>query len=129
VAQPLVVSNAIVKCSFGAAPAKLTALPTARVRIEGQDAAVITDIKAVANMAPFGMCSTTSNPAVASATSAANGVLTPQPCVPNVLDPWSPGVPTVFVGGQAAVNQSCQCKCAWGGVITVTTPGTVRTKG
>jgi hypothetical protein len=126
---PLVVSNAMMACTFGAAPAKLTALPTPKVLVEGQPAAVIADIKPVVNVAAFGMCSSLSNPTVASATSAAAGVLTPQPCVPAVADPWAPGIPLVQVGGQAAVNATCKCKCSYGGVISITTPGAKQTLG
>lgn len=126
---PLAVNNAILACTFGAAPGKLTALPNPQVLVEGQPAAAIPDIKPTVNLAPFGMCSSLSNPTVASATSAANGVLTPQPCVPNVPAPWTPGIPLVLVGGQPAVNAMCKCTCAWGGVISVTMPGAKQTLG
>jgi Domain of unknown function (DUF4280) len=39
------------------------------------------------NIPTFGMCMSLGNPAVAMATSAANGVLTPQPCVPAAGSP------------------------------------------
>ena len=126
---PLVVSNAIMTCTFGAAPAKLTALPTSQVLVEGQPAAVVSDIKPGANIAPFGMCSSTANPAVATATAAASGVLTPQPCTPAVAGPWTPGVPLVLVAGQPAVNLPCMCTCSFGGSISITTPGAMQTLG
>ena len=125
---PLVVSNALIACTFGAAPGKLTVLPNPQVLVEGQPAAVIADIKAMANVAPFGMCSSLANPAVASATTAAQGVLTPQPCTPQ-LTPWTPGVPMVLVGGQPAVNLSCKSVCAFGGAISITMPGAKQTLG
>ena len=125
---PLMVSNALMACTFGAAPAKLTVLPNPQVLVEGQPAAVIADIKAVANVAPFGMCSSLANPAVASATTAAQGVLTPQPCTPQ-LTPWAPGIPLVLVGGQPAVNVSCKSVCSFGGAISITMPGAKQTLG
>lgn len=124
---PMVVSNAVLTCSFGVAPGKLTALPTSQVLVEGQPAAVIADIKPFANVGAFGMCSSLGNPAVASATTAASGVLTPQPCTPTVAAPWTPGVPLVLVGGQPALNAPCTCTCAFGGVITITMPGATQT--
>jgi hypothetical protein len=128
-AAPLVVSNAVMACTFGAAPAKLTALPNPQVLVEGQPAAVITDIKPIANVAAFGMCSSLANPAVAAATSAASGVLTPQPCTPVVAGPWTPGIPLILIGGQPAVNAPCKCTCAYAGVISVTVPGATQTLG
>ncbi len=128
-AAPLTTNNAVLACSFGASPGKLTTLPNPQVMIEGQPAGVIMDGKPTANIAPFGMCSSLSNPTVASATSAANGVLTPQPCVPNTPAPWAPGVPLVLIGGQPAINVSCKLNCLWGGVITITMPGAKQTLG
>lgn len=126
---PLVVSGATLACTFGAAPGKLTVLPTPQVLVEGQPAGVIADIKPMANVGAFGMCSSLANPAVASATAAAQGVLTPQPCTPNVAAPWTPGVPLVLVSGQPAVNATCTCACAFGGAITVTVPGAAQVLG
>ena len=118
-----VVGTAQVMCSFGTTPAVLTAIPTgAPVTAGGQPAATIQDFKAMANVAPFGMCITPSNPQVASATSAALGVLTPQPCLPVLSAPWAPGSPTVLINGSPALTNACQCMCMWGGVVTVTTP-------
>lgn len=120
--QPLLVSGSMLLCAMGSAPAALTVLPTAQVLAEGAAAAVTTDLVSVQNIPSFGMCSSLSNPQVASATSAASGVLTPQSCVPNVPAPWRPGVPLVLVGGKPALNQTCTCQCAYGGAITVQVP-------
>jgi hypothetical protein len=75
------------------------------------------------NIAPFGMCITLTNPAVAAATSAAMGVLTPQPCIPVTAAPWAPGAPTVLVKNMPALNNSSKLMCNWGGVIQVVVPG------
>lgn len=74
-----------------------------------------------------GMCSSMANPTVASATAAAQGVLTPMPCVPNTTAPWAPGSPTVIYGNFPALNNSSKLMYMWGGVISVTSPGQVTT--
>ena len=118
-----VASGAMMTCAFGVAPGTLTVLPTARVMADGVPMASIMDHKPNVNIAPFGMCTTLSNPQVAAATSAAQGVLTPQPCVPVTTSPWTPGSPTVSVGGQPALTNTSTCMCAWGGMISITSPG------
>lgn len=110
-------------CTFGVAPSTLTVLPAKRVNACNMPAATIMDHAPMVNVMPFGMCNTPSNPAVAAATAAAMGVLTPAPCVPVTVAPWAPGSPTVMVGNQPALNSTCQLMCTWGGVITVTNPG------
>ena len=88
-----VVGTAQVMCTFGTTPAVLTAIPTgAPVTAGGQPAATIQDFKAMANVAPFGMCMTPSNPQVAAATSAALGVLTPHTLPPGPERPVGPGL-------------------------------------
>jgi len=88
-------------------------------------AANIMDHVPMVNIMPFGMCSCPSNPTVASATAAAMGVLTPMPCVPVTAAPWTPGSPTVLLGGMPALNDSSKLMCTWGGVISVVMPGQV----
>jgi hypothetical protein len=83
------------------------------------------DHKPFVNIAPFGMCTSIANPAVAAATSAALGVLTPVPCVPATVSPWIPGSPTVMIGGMPALNKTSQCMCLWAGVISIRMPGQV----
>ena len=114
--------GATIKCSFGVAPTPLMVLPVNRV-INPVPVANIMDNKPFVNILPFGMCNTPSNPAVAAATAAALGVLTPMPCVPVTPAPWVPGSPTVLLGNMPILNNSSQCMCTWGGVITVVTPG------
>ena len=67
----------------------------------------------------FGMCSSMANPAVASATAAALGVLTPMPCTPVTVAPWAPGGSTVMVCGRPLLNNTSKLMCAYGGVIQV----------
>ncbi|MCU0260047.1 MAG: DUF4280 domain-containing protein [Ilumatobacteraceae bacterium] len=120
----LVVGTAQLMCSFGVAPAVLTVIPTGSpVQAGKQLAGTIMDHKPNANIPPFGMCSSLANPQVASATSAASGVLTPQPCIPVTTSPWTPGSPTVMIGNQPALTSSSTCMCTWGGTITISNPG------
>ena len=63
------------------------------------------------------------NPQVASATAAAQGVLTPVPCVPVINGPWSPGSPCVQIEHQKALTDDSTCRCAWTGTIEITDAG------
>jgi hypothetical protein len=110
-------------CSFGVAPSQLSVLPVNRVNTSNQPAATIMDHQPMVNIAPFGMCVSLANPAVAAATSAALGVLTPQPCMPVTISPWVPGATTVLLGNQPALDNTCTLNCIWGGVIRFVTPG------
>ena len=124
-----VAGTAQLMCTFGVAPSVLTVVPKGRpVQACGQMGATIQDFAPNVNIMPFGMCTTPSNPQVAAATSAALGVLTPQPCIPVTTAPWSPGSPTVMINGAPALTNSCMCNCAWGGVITITNPGQMQTQ-
>jgi hypothetical protein len=106
-------------CSFGAAPTPITVLPTNATLATSKPMATIMDNKPFLNIAPFGVCMSLSNPATASLTAAALGVLTPGPCTPVTVAPWAPGSPTVLVKNQPALNSTSKCNCAFGGVISV----------
>lgn len=123
----LVVSGATTMCSFGTTPGSLNIMPSGRVNSSNMPAATIMDNIPNANVMPFGMCTTPSNPQVAAATAAAQGVLTPQPCIPVTTAPWTPGSATVMIGNKPALHSSCQLMCTWGGVITVSNPGQMTT--
>jgi len=112
----LVCANAMLQCTFGLSPAQLVVLPVNRVNVNNQPAGTIMDHVPMNNVIPFGMCNAPSNPQVA----AAQG---PVPCVPVTSSPWTPGSPTVRIGGQPATNSACQLNCTWGGVITVLQAG------
>lgn len=118
----IVCGGALCQCSFGTAPSSLQVLPQNKT-MTVQPVANIMDNKPLANIMPFGMCTSMANPQVAAATAAAMGVLTPQPCIPNTSAPWMPGSPTVLVGNQPALNNSSKLLCNWGGVIQITQPG------
>ena len=55
---------------------------------------------------------------------AAQGVLTPQPCVPVIASPWSPGSSVVTIQGVRALSDDSKCTCTWTGSIEITDPGT-----
>ena len=122
----VVVSGAALQCTFGMAPSTLNVIPKgAPVAASNLPAATITDMQPMANIPPFAMCITPTNPQVAAATAAALGVLTPQPCIPVIASPWTPGSPTVMINGTPALTNTSTCMCTWGGVITITSPGQV----
>jgi hypothetical protein len=126
----LVVNGAQVSCTFGVAPSALTVVPSGTLlQAGGQLLARIVDMAPMVNIAPFGMCTTPSNPQVAAATSAAGGVLTPQPCIPVIPAPWAPGSPKVSVGGVPALTSTSTCTCAWGGAIAIVAAGQVKVTG
>lgn len=118
-----VVAGAMMTCSFGAAPSTLVVLPTSRTTFGGKPAANVADNKPFINILPFGVCMSLSNPITAAQTAAALGVLTPGVCTPITTAPWMPGSPTVLIANMPALNQTSQCMCAYGGVITITNPG------
>jgi hypothetical protein len=97
--------------------------PTNKMLTSFVPAANIMDHKPMVNIMPFGMCMSLSNPTVASATSAALGVLTPMPCIPNTTSPWSPGAPTMQLANQPALDDTSILNCMWGGVIKVNFAG------
>jgi hypothetical protein len=114
--------GAMLQCNFGAAPGSLVVLPANAV-LTGTPAANIMDNKPIANIPPFGMCSSMANPQVAAATAAALGALTPMPCMPVIPAPWAPGSPTVLIADMPALNNNSKLTCAWAGVIQIGDPG------
>lgn len=124
--KPCVVSGAMTMCSFGLAPSTLMVVAP-RPMVEGRPVATITDVAPMANITPFGMCQSLANPIVAAATAAALGVLTPMPCVPAIPAPWLPMAPQTTVGGIPVLVAGSTCICAYGGSISLTMPGAVRT--
>jgi hypothetical protein len=119
----LVVKGAQLSCSMGTSPAQLSVLPANMTNGDDAAAANIQDMQPNVNIMPFGMCQSMANPQVAAATAAAMGTLTPQPCMPMTVAPWTPGSTSVTIGGQPAVSDSCQLACTWGGQIQVSSAG------
>lgn len=115
--------GALLKCSFGMAPSSLVVLPKNRVTTQQMPDANIMDNVPMLNILPFGMCQSPANPAVAAATAAALGVLTPMPCIPATAAPWAPGCATVMIANMPALNNSSKLMCSFGGVIEVSYAG------
>ena len=122
----LVCMGALLQCSFGVTPSSLV-VPPANAVLTGTPAATIMDHSPIVNVPPFGVCSSLANPAVAAATAAALGVLTPMPCVPVTPAPWVPGAPTVLIGNMPALDDQSKLMCAWGGVIQINFAGQATT--
>src|SRR5580765_6827523 len=117
--------GALMQCSFGMAPSSLVVLPTNSTYTDQVPDANIMDHAPMINIMPFGMCTSLANPAVAAATAAAMGALTPMPCVPNTPAPWIAGAPTVMLGNAPSLDTISTLMCAWGGVIQIMAPGEV----
>lgn len=117
-----VVNTAQLMCNQGATSV-LVVLPLNRVMSGNQPAANIMDHIPMVNIMPFGMCRSLANPTVATATTAAQGVLTPMPCIPLTVAPWTPGATTVLLGNQPSLDNTCKLMCTWGGTIEVVSPG------
>ena len=119
----LTAMGANLMCSMGTAPAPIKVTSQAVVTTEGKPAATIQDCAPMTNVGPFGMCTSLANPTVASATAAALGVLTPQPCVPSPAGTWIPTKPKVLVNSKPCLTQDCKLMCAYAGQISITMPG------
>jgi len=118
----MVNTGASLSCSLGTSMSTFKATASPFVLVGGKTVGNITDVGSVINISPFGLCSSLANPAVAAATAAALGVLTPQPCVPQPTM-WTTGAATILVGGKPCLTQECQCQCAFGGTMSVVDPG------
>lgn len=91
---------------------------------DGKPIATIQDGQPGINLPGFGMCTSLTNPAVAAATAAALGVLTPQPCSMPPAGPWTASDPKVMVGNIPCLTNDASLICSLGaGNIRVVTPG------
>lgn len=120
--------GAMMSCSFGEAPSTLIVLPENRVMTSSMPAATIMDHIPLENILPFGMCSSLANPVVAAATIAAFGALTPMPCIPATIAPWTPGTEDVLIANMPSLNNTCTLMCMWAGEITISQAGQVQTE-
>lgn len=116
-----VCTGALCQCTFGTAPCSLNVTSQNKFLINNMPAATIMDNKP-ANISGFAMCTSLANPAVASATAAALGVLTPQPCTPVIASPWVPGKQTCMLSNNPILNNTSKVFCNWGGVIQIVNP-------
>jgi hypothetical protein len=112
----LTLHGAALKCSMGTTQSVLSVSPHRRVAGVNQPVATIQDYGPGTNIEPFGLCTSPANPQVASARS-------PQPCVPVVTDPWTPGSPSVSFAKERALTSDSTCSCQWGGTIAIAEAG------
>ncbi|QMV14483.1 DUF4280 domain-containing protein [Vibrio spartinae] len=119
-----VAMGAVLQCSCGMTPSTMIVTPENKV-MQNTPMANIMDHIPFKNILPFGLCNSLANPAVAAATAAAFGVLTPMPCVPSIPAPWIPSAPTVLLANKPILTDSCKVMCMWAGVISVTSPGQI----
>ena len=120
----VVVNGAKLMCPFGSTPSTLTVTSQMTVLGGSKPIATIMDMAPGSNIAPFGMCMSLANPQVASATAAALGVLTPQPCMLVPAGPWQPTKPTVLIGNKPVLTQDSMLLCGMGmGQISILLPG------
>jgi hypothetical protein len=122
-AKKLVVHGAKLKCTQGTSQSDFVVLP-AIADAHDKPMATVMDRWPIKNIMPFGMCKAPTNPQVAAATAAAAGTLTPQPCIPIVPAPWSPGSPVSTINGDRTLTDDSTCKCQWTGEISVADAGT-----
>jgi len=123
----IVVSGATISCSFGTVPSSLNVTSQTKCLVQGKPAATIQDTAANVNIPPFGMCISMANPQVASATAAALGVLTPQPCTPAAAGTWIPNKPNCLISGVPCLDSGSKLICAMGaGMISVGMPAQIK---
>jgi hypothetical protein len=117
-------TGATLQCTMGMAPSVFTStqMPGAPQILGSLPAATIMEFVPMMNIAPFAMCQSPANPMVAAATAAAMGVLTPMPCIPNVVAPWAPPSQAVTLTGIPLATAQSTCNCAWAGTISVQMP-------
>ena len=119
--------GAMLQCTFGAAPAPLMVIPKGASLVNATTpAATVMDNVPFANVLPFGMCRSPTNPLVIAATAAALGAFTPMPCVPAPIGPWLPGSLKVKIGGVPALESNSKLTCCWAGVIQVVNPAQIK---
>ena len=119
----VVMSGASITCPFALGPSTIVSGSKTNVTTGGGIVLTMMDCQPGTNIAPFPACTSMSNPAVAAATSAALGVLTPSTCTPVSPGPWTSEKSNVIIGGSPVLTQSCQLTCGYGGTITIAAPG------
>lgn len=120
-----VCQTAMCTCDMGSTPASLVVTSNQIYSIANLKIATIMDHAPVANLATFGMCRIPANPAVAAATTAALGVLTPAPCIPATAAPWTPGSVVQSINGLKVLTDDSKLLCSYGGTISITQPSNV----
>lgn len=114
--------GATLKCNQGDATSTYTVLPTRVFYVNDKPIAVVSDIKPMVNIKPFGQCKSMANPTVAAATAANRGQLKKMPCIPNTIGMWSEGC-SHFLSDEKTACDKSKCNCAYAGQISVSDVG------
>jgi len=118
-----VVDGASLECGMGDSSATLAVLPLHRVKLTDKLKANIGDCAPFVNVPPFGQCQSMANPAVAAATAANYGKLTPVPCTP-ACSSWIPSKTDYLLDGMNPLMDSDKALCPLGAaMIKVTDSG------
>jgi hypothetical protein len=116
-------NGALIKCTFGTAPVGLIVPPINRTMTGKIPGANIFDNKPFAQIPPFALCTTPSNPQVAKMFPVPPpGVLKPQPCTPVIAAPWLPAAPTTMIGNMPTLVNAATATCSFGGVVQILVP-------
>lgn len=120
----MVVDGAVLTCPFGMAPSQLAVTSQFQVLAQGKPAATVQDMAGMVNIKGFQMCVSLANPQVQAATTAALGVLTPQPCMFQPAGAWiNPGI-TPLAGNRPCLCSDSKIMCATGmGIVSVASSG------
>jgi Domain of unknown function (DUF4280) len=119
----LLTMGCMLACTFGMAHMPFVALELpGKPTVDGLPTASVADIMPLDNIPSFIMCKSPANPEVAAATAAALGVLTPMPCIPEIVAPWDPPSGVLVFGAMPLATIASKCMCAWGGSISVEVP-------
>lgn len=122
-----VCNGAKISCSMGTAPKTMNVLPQNRTLTGNtKPIATVLDIIPMLNIPSFGNCMSIANPMVASATAAALGVLTPQPCIPVPAGTWLPGAKKTSIANSPVLTDNSKLMCAWAGSISILNPGQLK---
>lgn len=117
-----VCTGAILRCSQGTSPGRLTAT-SKRVSLCEKDQANITDHVSLKNISSFGLCRSLTYPPTASATSANFGTLTPMPCIPGTCMNWSAIDANSILAGSPALLNRAKLSCMYNGTISIVNAG------
>lgn len=119
----IVTAGASLKCSYGTFPSTLNVSSQTKCIASGKPIATIKDTAFNMNIPAFGMCTSMLNPQVQAATTAALGILTPQPCTLMAAGTWICKSHCI-VGGTPCLTSEGELVCTLGGgSITVATSG------
>lgn len=113
-------SGAKITCPFGTVPCSMNVSSNSSCLGSSKPIATVMDV----SLSSFGMCSSMINPQVASATAAAMGVLTPQPCSFAPAGVWSTTKAGMLIDGKPILTNDAKLVCAIGmGNLSIIDPG------